>query len=100
MTGGDKRRMNIHLSFYKSSIGENIVQLDKAVNEKNYANVRTSVHASKPQFTTMGFNNIWELANDIEVQIDEGKSVEGIPAKVKNLLALMKDSLKELDNLA
>lgn len=75
-----------------------IAELDLALDAENWVKVGDSVHKIKPTFSYIGRNDLKDFAQLIETNAREGKSVEEIPALVKQLkddILIVYEQIKE-----
>ena len=99
MTGGDEQRMTMYINTYTDGITEYIALLSEAISNNNIPDIRTATHTSKPLFTIMGFQELWNLANVIEQSIDLQKELELVLERSKHFLSDMEKSLVDLQTL-
>lgn len=81
---------------YLSSAEENAKEFKKLMDEQRLDELRSIVHSMKPHFDFMGMKTARALAETIEASIIENTSIESLPEKVSELIAMIEQSLVEL----
>ena len=94
MTGGDEQRMQLYLETYHEGVEEFINGLSAAYDLQDHGIARDIAHGAKPLFTVMGFDHLWQLANQIEVT--DPSETDVINKGIKDLVREMRRSLDAL----
>ena len=89
MTGGDEQRLKTYISIYLEVMPEYCERLEKAIKETDIGHIRDIVHSSKPLLPILGLDQIYNLADNLESQIDEKRSQHEILLLAGNLLEEM-----------
>lgn len=99
MTGGDSERMQLYISTYKEGVTEFIESLSAAYDLQDHGIAKDIAHAAKPLFTVMGFDSLWELANNLELAVHESADQDNINKMIKALIKKMSLSMEELKGI-
>lgn len=96
MTGGDEERLKMYVSLYLESMPEYCDLMEKAITEGDLEQIKYSAHASKPLFSTLGFDRLYNEADSIEIDIRGKGEHKSIIQKAEALLTSMKETISLL----
>ena len=69
MTGGDEDRIQIYINLYTSTLPEYSSAITRSLREDDKEQLRQAVHSCKTLFSTMGFDDLFKLAEELESNI-------------------------------
>lgn len=95
-TGGNEDRIKLYLETYVEGVNEQLPNLTMAIEKSDYPNIRTIMHSLKPLFTILGFDEIWQKANEIETNVDLNQQIESIKGDASIVLKMLKNSVTEI----
>jgi len=95
-TEGDTDRMKKYVGMYLDSANKNIPDLQDKLASESWDELKVLVHSMKPHFDFMGMSDTRALAENIELVLMEKKDLDGIPAKIEELIKAINKSIEEL----
>ena len=98
LTGGNEARIKLYLETYLEGTNEQLPLLRSAIESSDLHQIRTVMHTLKPLFTIIGFNDLWEKANEIETKVDLNQQLEGIPDLSKMVEQMIQDSIESINS--
>jgi HPt (histidine-containing phosphotransfer) domain-containing protein len=97
-TQGNHDRMVKYIGSFLAMAPEKISQMKKALDEKNWSDLRTAAHSLKPQLAYMGINSIKEDILAIEENAGEEKNLDQLPALVSKVETVCTAAFVELND--
>lgn len=85
-TGADEERLQFYISLFNEMLPQYVSSLNKGINEADLSTILDIVHSSKVLLQMLGFQEIFENANDIEQMIKAEESYDGIAEKVQKFI--------------
>lgn len=99
LTGGDKNEMQRHIDSYIGSMTGRINTLKNALEEESYHDIGQVVKNAKYQFETMGFDDLWKLANHVERTVNRVYSKDMIKEHTLDLIQELEASIEKLSKV-
>jgi HPt (histidine-containing phosphotransfer) domain-containing protein len=97
-TQGNNERMVKYISSFLGMAPEKLSTMKKALDEKNWNELRTAAHSLKPQLAYMGINSIKEDILAIEENAGEEKNLDQLPALVSKVETVCNRAFVELND--
>ena len=98
MTGGDDERMKMYLSLYLESMPEYCKQLKSSIDNSDFNGIQNAAHSSKPLLSTLGLDELYQSATQLETNIREKNSGANILQSATDLLHSVETSISEIRN--
>lgn len=95
MTGGDEARIRIYIDLYKGTLPEHSKTIQRSIDEKNLEELRQAVHSCKTLFSTMGLDELHQMAAEIEAEIKNNPVNMAIYGRAELLNAKMMTTLDQ-----
>ena len=95
-TKGDNAKMEKYIRMFLKNVPGLLENIDKYLSEKDWANLRVTVHSIKPQLTFMGAKDASSFAQSIESDLDSKNDLEAIPGKIDELKGIVNQMMDEL----
>ncbi len=99
LTGGDKNEMQRHIDSYIGSMTGRVNTLKNALEEESYHDIGQVVKNAKFQFETMGFDDLWKLANHIERGVNKVYSKEMAKEHTLEFIKDLEESIDKLEKI-
>lgn len=99
LTGGDKKEMQRHIDSYIGSMTGRVNTLKNALEEESYHDIGQVVKNAKYQFETMGFDDLWKLANHIERSVNKLYSKDMAKEHTLDFIKDLEESIDKLEKV-
>ena len=99
VTGGDEKQMQFHIDTYIEGMTSRINSLQNALEQESYHDIGRIIMKAKPYFSTMGFDDLWKLANHIERSVNKIYSKEMTKEHTLDFIKDLQESIDELKKL-
>jgi HPt (histidine-containing phosphotransfer) domain-containing protein len=94
--GGNKDKIAKYVNLFLQHAPAMVSTIEQHLAGKDYASLKTTAHALKPQITYMGIKSAEELIREIEHNAGENKNLDQLPGQVEKLKAILGDAYPEL----
>ncbi len=99
LTGGDKNEMQRHIDSYIGSMTGRVNTLKNALDAESYHEIGQVVKNAKYQFESMGFDDLWKLANHIERTLNRVYSKDMVKEHTLDLINDLEASIDKLSKI-
>lgn len=99
VTGGNKKDMQIHIDSYIDGMTGRVNSLKNALEQENYQGIGNIVMRAKPQFTLMGFDDLYRLANHVERSVNKIYSKEMVKEHTLDLIKDLEASIEKVKRI-
>jgi len=94
--GGNSEKINKYVNLFIQHAPGMVESMDGHLSNKDYAALKTTAHALKPQITYMGIKTAEDLIREIEQNAGENKNLESIPQQISKLKTILASAYSEL----
>lgn len=95
MTGGDEERIKVYVALYLESMPEYCKQLKTSIDSCDFNGIQKAAHSIKPLLSTMGLDELYQSATQLETNILEKNSGANILQSAVDLLHSLETSISE-----
>ena len=99
LTGGDDKEMQFYLDSYIDGMTGRINSLNNALEEENYHAIGNIVAKAKPHLQSMGFDDLWKLANHIERSVNKIYSKEMVKEHTRDFINDLQESIEQAKSI-
>lgn len=99
LTGGNEREMQERIDSYVDGMTGRINSLKNALDQESYHDIGNIVMRAKPHFVTMGFDDLYKLANHIERSVNKIYSKEMVKEHTRDFINDLQESVDQLAQL-
>ncbi|WP_417611671.1 hypothetical protein [Owenweeksia hongkongensis] len=96
VTGGDKKQMQLHIDSYIDGMTGRVNSLKNALEQENYQGIGNIVMKAKPHFITMGFDDLYRLANHVERSVNKIYSKDMVKEHTRDLINDLEASIEKV----
>jgi len=95
-TGGNKDKIAKYVNMFLQACPEQLSKMNSLLTDHDYAGIRATAHALKPQITYMGMKSGEILIKEIELLAGEQKEVEKLPSLLEEFTTTCNSAMVEL----
>lgn len=95
-TGGNKDKIAKYVNMFLQACPEQLAKMNSLLADGDYAGIRATAHALKPQITYMGMKTGEVLIKEIEQIAGEQKEVDRLQSLLEEFTTLCNNGMEEL----
>ena len=99
LAAGKPERLRKYLNMYLDAVEHSIPKIERAMEAGERENLHRIVHTLKPQLKLVGLDETAILAQTLETQILEGEAWDSLSGLAGNLLAALRQSVKDVGQM-
>lgn len=94
--GGDKEKIKKYVNLFLNHAPAMMQTIEQHLSGKDYASLKTTAHALKPQITYMGIKTGEDLIKQIEHHAGENTNLDALPGQIARLKGILDQAYPEL----